>query len=190
MLLSPASMQAGKDLNPQHHLFYIINFFLHQLPHLCPHCLCLSTSLGQGPHLLTVPKVPVSNSSLPSTFTEGHKQPEPDRPKQTFSMVRETQVGLSWLSPVSCWGFAAPCLQHFMTNIFHYIFHFQLSTFLSCDSRLKQQEFCTAYLVQCDLSVSCWKEIVDVKAKSQNPAVIHLQPHPRNLTSSQIPEFF
>lgn len=89
MLLSPASMQAGKDLNPQHHLFYIINFFLHQLPLLCPHCLCLSTSLGQGPHLLTVPKVPVSVSSLPSTFTEGHKQPEPDRPKQTFSMVRD-----------------------------------------------------------------------------------------------------
>lgn len=34
------------------------------------------------------------------------------------------------------------------------------------------------------------KRLVDVEAKSQNPAVIHIQPHPRNLTASQILEFF
>lgn len=186
MLLSPASVQAGKDVNPQpHYIFTLLTSFFTTASPLSPHYLCLSVCLCQGPHLPTVPRIPISVSSPPSTFTrEGHKQPKPDRPKQTFSMVRETQVSLSWLSTVSCWDFAAGGFQHFMTNIFHYIFHFQLSTLLSHHFRLKQQEFCTAYLVQYDLSVSCWKEIVDVKAKSQNPAVIHLQPHPRNLTSS------
>lgn len=160
MLLLPASLQRGKEVTHTHTRFSftaLTSSFITASP-LTPQCLRLSVSLCQGPHLPTDIRVLISVSPLPST-PEGHKQPTADRPKQNFSMLRETQVSPFWLSPVSCWGSAAGCLQHFMRNIFHYIFHFQLSTFLSYDFRLKQQEFCTVYLVQYDLSVSCWKKI-------------------------------
>lgn len=172
--------------------FYIINFFLHHwlssewVPTACAFLSPCAKSPISPLSLESLSQFPLS---LLLSFRKDTGSQNQTGQNRHFSWS-ETQVSLSWFSPVSCWGFAAGCLQHFMKNIFHYIFHFQLSTFLSCDFRLKQQDFCTAYLVQYDLSVSCWKESVDVKAKSQNPAVIHLQPHPRNLTSSQIPEFF
>lgn len=113
-----------------------------------PHCpftspIFLSPSL----HISISPLLSLSSSNR-------HQQPNPDQ-NRFFSMLIQIQVSQARLSSVSCWGCAAGCLQHFMRNIFHYIFHFQLSTFLSYDFRLKQQEFCTAYLLQYDLSVSC-----------------------------------
>lgn len=136
--------------------FTALNSFLITTLSLTPHCLHLSVALCP-PHYAFGPfQFPLSLLFL--LFKNASSQSQTGQ-SRLISRSERPQLSLSWLSPVSCWGSAATCLQHFMKNIFHYIFHFQLSTFLSYNFRLKQQEFCIAYLVQHDLSVSCWKKI-------------------------------